>query len=886
MKKVTIGILVIIPVIIMLVVSLVSVVVSANMHIGVEEVTLSRTQIDVSIGRVYNINDFLTVTVLPEKATDKSVGWSISGLNCHDSAYQKEYEYRLEQEGESAAKKYAAAYLVDESGNAVDYSTSGLFKVNASCSFTIECRAGQKVATCTVIAIDDKLNAVGVKGDATLKVGESKLLSVELSPVDAIYERIEWISSDNSVLTVDSNGAVKGVNAGSASVTARVYTSSTEYIDSANFTVTVESNVTLLGADVITHTRTLPLSAFGYSASEIIGTVNCEVLGDNIVIADDKNEANFSTANGVCTLFVSDGIEIKNKSLFAYGEDGNYILAVDDFLNLEAVWKSAFKTDEIAPVWSVDNDRVAVVENGKLVGKADGLVKVTVSVGDYSDEITVNVRSKVTSVILDTTAKELTPAGLAREYVIPAYKYANISLGRDLVANYIDVTIIRPVPPTTEIGGFYEAFNFEILENGEASDKGYFVGNRLYFVGDKISEKTSLTVKVTAKYPKYANPDLSSASVDINVVNGVEASDFETLKAGTEDKLNVCLVDDVKYDESIRADYPILTNSKGLYGNGYMLSAEPGQLTNTHGALMICNANDSFVSNATFRANNSDKEIITADDTEGLQGSCIMFGTRGHGHGDYEDGNYTYLSNTRAEYCIFENGNALYKVFTCENSVEGCIFRNSAGVGIYVPTRTWESDIVTVGYSKFSTKNCIMSNLTGMSLSFEYKDYLPGDDREEERNALLASGKNTTYTQLGFLDIYNWQSINSMNLLPADVLGSGSTEMALAQGINAILRDKLLDKSIADYRYEYNREQFFLIGFMSSGVQYPTYLEWTFEDERLTYVTSDILSGFENVLQNEVYLYTYKNTVEDIIPSSTYTINNKLIDRLHGIGVN
>ncbi len=885
MKKVTIGILIIIPVIIMLVVSLVSVVVSANMHIGVEEVIISTNSVTVSISReVYDINDYLTTTVLPEKASNTTREWSISGgVSCYDGEYESYYEDCVNLYGEENAKNSRVAFMSDDEGNYVDSNNSGKFRVNASCSFTLECRVGEKSAYCAVIVNDGKLSAVAVKGANSLKENENILLSVELTPVDAITKKTEWISSDENVLTVDANGAVNAFKAGSATVIARVYTSDEEYIDSAPYEITVEKNVTLLGADVATHERRIALSAFGVNASDIINTVNCTIDGEYIVIADDKTEANFETANGVCTLTVTDGMQIKNKNLYAYDEEReSFVFSVGDKLALQAVWKSAFKSDEIVASWSVDNDRVATVDgNGILSALNEGLVKVTVTVGAFSDEITINVRNTVASVIIDDTKKEFSKAGLALEYVIPTLRYKNIAANHDVVANYIDVAILLPTPPATDQKVFYDAFDFAVYENGETTDKAYFVSNRLNFNHDKVTEKTALTVKVSAKYPKFANRELSTDTVEIKVVNGVEASDFATLMAGTGDKLNVCVSADIEIDPTISTCDPVVQNSRGYYGNGFMLSAAQGQLLNTDAALMICNESNSFVSNGVFRANRTAQDVITADDTEDLQGTCIMYGLTGHSHGDYVDGNYAFLDNTRAEYCIFENAYNLFKIFTAETTIEGCIFRNAKGTGIFTPTEAWvDGDDVTVGYTKLTTRNIIMSNLTGMSLSLEYKSFLP--DNPEKREELFAQGKNTFFKQEGFLDIYNWQSIDSMNLLPADVLGSSNAEVALTQGINAVLRDKLLDKSIEQYRLNYNRKQWFLIGFMSNGVKYPTYLECDFEDERITYVTSDILEGFENLLANPVYLYTYKNTVEDILPEKTYVINNKLIARLHG----
>ena len=75
MKKVMIGILVLIPVMVLLVVGLVTTFVSVNAYIGVESVELDKHNLTISPTKVYDLdgaNGLFEVTVLPEMAQDKT----------------------------------------------------------------------------------------------------------------------------------------------------------------------------------------------------------------------------------------------------------------------------------------------------------------------------------------------------------------------------------------------------------------------------------------------------------------------------------------------------------------------------------------------------------------------------------------------------------------------------------------------------------------------------------------------------------------------------------------------------------------------------------------------------------------------------------------------
>ena len=207
--------------------------------------------------------------------------------------------------------------------------------------------------------------------------------------------------------------------------------------------------------------------------------------------------------------------------------------------------------------------------------------------------------------------------------------------------------------------------------------------------------------------------------------------------------------------------------------------------------------------------------------------------------------------------------------------------RNSSGAGIIVDTVYDASQGVM--YSNFTMENCVMSNLLGMGLSFPYYYYDKGGKEMTEQ--FLAEGKNTHFYQVGFLDIYNWQPANTMGLIPTGTLGQGME--ALENGINAMLREEFMKESLAPYRYTYNGVDYFLLGGMSMGLIHKSYLEGTLSDPRITYFDSTIVDNLliQAFSKTPANLFTYRNDVTDITPGASYIINDRLIKKLHGEGV-
>ena len=151
-----------------------------TVSVPVENVTLNKTELVLQKGQ----EEVLVALVSPDDATDKTINWSSSNVSVA----------RVDQNGAVAA---------EGAGTAV-----------------ITASAGTKLATCT-ITVTIPVESISLNmTERTIKVNETVLLKAEINPSDATTKSIQWSSSDVSIVSVDSNGMVKGLKEGVATITA------------------------------------------------------------------------------------------------------------------------------------------------------------------------------------------------------------------------------------------------------------------------------------------------------------------------------------------------------------------------------------------------------------------------------------------------------------------------------------------------------------------------------------------------------------------------------------------------------------------------------------------------------------------------------------------
>lgn len=155
--------------------------------VQVTGVSLSQTTMNLTAGSTSQ----LTATVEPFNATNKNVAWS------------------------SSAPEVAA---VDENGK-VTALTAG------SATITVTTADGSKTAVCAVTVEGGSTPIVNVesvslnKTSLELEAGDSEQLTATVEPENATNKSVTWTSSNNSVATVDANGNVEAISAGTATIT-------------------------------------------------------------------------------------------------------------------------------------------------------------------------------------------------------------------------------------------------------------------------------------------------------------------------------------------------------------------------------------------------------------------------------------------------------------------------------------------------------------------------------------------------------------------------------------------------------------------------------------------------------------------------------------------
>jgi alpha-L-fucosidase 2 len=151
-------------------------------------VTLNRDVMDLYVGDTGQ----LKATVTPEDATDKSVTWQSS-----DNAVAT-----VDAGGLVTARSSGSAYI--------RVYTKDL-------GFTAACR----VRVTLFIAVE-KVTVVDIQQRDTsrIAVGKTLQLYANVEPYDATEQTVTWTSSDEEVATVDGNGQVTTLKAGTVRITA------------------------------------------------------------------------------------------------------------------------------------------------------------------------------------------------------------------------------------------------------------------------------------------------------------------------------------------------------------------------------------------------------------------------------------------------------------------------------------------------------------------------------------------------------------------------------------------------------------------------------------------------------------------------------------------
>lgn len=307
-----------------------------------------------------------------------------------------------------------------------------------------------------------------------MKPDETATLIATVQPSDAKDKSLTWESSDESIVTVDENGNIRAIKAGTATIT--VTTKDGGYKATATITVTKDivpvSGVSLDKTTLNLATGSSTTLKATVKPSDATNKGLTWKSSDPSIVSVDKNGKITGKKEGTATITVttSDGsytatvkVTVKDQPVTSIGVSGNKTMTVGGTQTLKLTIKPSNASNK-GVTWKSSNTAVATVDkNGKVTAKGTGTVTITATAKDGSGKsgsITITVKAKeVVYAITLTAEKDELNARVG-------YK---VSVTRDKKS--------------------YTGYNGIIFSNGKA-----IVGNRIQTGDDYTSIKTATIV--------------------------------------------------------------------------------------------------------------------------------------------------------------------------------------------------------------------------------------------------------------------------------------------------------------------------------------------------------------------------------------------------------
>jgi len=347
-------------------------------EVPVSSVTLSQPTAEMIIGETIT----LKATISPSNATDKELTWASS-------------------------KKSVAT--VDQEGKV---------EAIAEGTTTITACAGGKIGSCTVTVSKGFVAITSIELNKTvlsLVEDEEFLLEATIKPDDATDKTVTWNSSDKSVATVDQNGKVKGIKEGEAKITVKAGEITAECavaVSEKKIPVTMvmlnkESLPMIVGdeyqliATVVPDNATDKTVQWSSNNTEV-ATVDSETgLVKAIKEGDAKVVAYADGQTATCTVHVDyipvQSITLDKPSITLYeGEDYTFVTTITPE---NATYKDI--------TWTTGDNKIATVENGKVVAVKKGKTTITATANGKSATCSLEVLSSIAEISLNKTTLSL-----------------------------------------------------------------------------------------------------------------------------------------------------------------------------------------------------------------------------------------------------------------------------------------------------------------------------------------------------------------------------------------------------------------------------------------------------------------------------------------------
>lgn len=891
MKKVLIGVLILIPIIIVASVLLTTNIISKNSYLPVDRVELNENNIEFSLDNGNTI-DTLKATVYPRLAKNHNLTWSIE-----EQHSDIPFVYAKDDPCQDCADLSDKELKEHIDTNHIDIATidnNGVVTVYGYGSFIVKVTTeeGNKFATCSVKVVGDKVTKIELmpygsssklseKDVISMDTGERLLVNPIFTPGGARDKTVTWKSADERIVEVDKNGILSAKGAGET-------------------TISVSSNDTGIGTSVKVKVNNgvFKGESYCYTADTTVNVKNYMNVSDftSVKVAggtlSSDGTLNFDENATVATVTVNgktfsaikvdalsdDDIVFKNYDILLQklynknGDEVEYIVKRGLPIYLEVVYRNPeksgvpevdFSSNDIAPGSPIVN-----IEQFDQSGKESNVGNVAMIEPNKEGDVKIVAKDRTTNKTCSTVElKVVTPVfainlalnatdakrGIAAETV-----FGNKIFNADCTETFFySFNMDFNYPKDVD----FENFEFSTSDESIAKfsdEKGSYNKLVLKEIPDeKKGLKNKITITIKAKYPMYDNMPVVATYV-LNVIDGYTVSNETQLKKALHEKkesVAIYVKDstaggklEIRADNNTDASRITMQESTSMYGNGFIVCYNEQDMIDRKNdyfnELLKIETSNVHVENTILRMGYNDPEA-----TNGLlqwekSRRCVRILHEIENYDDETKNNET-INNISFKYCIFENAKTVMEIAGADVNIEGCIFRNSSANSLFIPM---SGNTSTYGRlpANVTLKNTVFTHSALMPI-FVQTDFERDKNRKDESGNIIGYPEGSTWEDMkktgykdhfinveGFLDIYNWINIEDFSSTSGLVPSTGIESVDAIVGTSGaqIIANELLQPEYSGVRHTFNGQEYVHLGIAVLGMTSP--------------VTDGIVRDFEN----------------------------------------
>lgn len=892
MKKVLIGVLILIPIIIVASVLLTTNIISKNSYLPVDRVELNENNIEFSLDNGNTI-DTLKATVYPRLAKNHNLTWSIE-----EQHSDIPFVYAKDDPCQDCADLSDKELKEHIDTNHIDIATidnNGVVTVYGYGSFIVKVTTeeGNKFATCSVKVVGDKVTKIELmpygsssklseKDVISLDTGERLLVNPIFTPGGARDKTVTWKSADERIVEVDKNGILSAKGAGET-------------------TISVSSNDTGIGTSVKVKVNNgvFKGESYCYTADTTVNVKNymnmsdftsAKVAGgslssDGTLNFDENATVATVTVNGKTFSAIKvdalsdDDIVFKNYDILLQklynknGDEVEYIVKRGLPIYLEVVYRNPeksgvpevdFSSNDIAPGSPIVN-----IEQFDQLGKESNVGNVAMIEPNKEGDIKILAKDRTTNKTCSTVELKVVTPVFAINLALNATDAKRGIAAETVFGNKIfnaDCTETSPY-------SFYMDFNYPKdvdIENFEFStsdesiakfsdEKGSY--NKLV-LNDKMPDekkglKNKVTITIKAKYPMYDNMPVVATYV-LNVIDGYTVSNETQLKKALHEKkesVAIYVKDstaggklEIRADNNTDASRITMQESTSMYGNGFIVCYNEQDMIDRKNdyfnELLKIETSNVHIENTILRMGYNDPEAKNGLLQWEKSRRCVRILYEIENYDDETKNNET-INNISFKYCIFENAKTVMEIAGADVNIEGCIFRNSSANSLFIPM---SGNTSTYGRlpANVTLKNTVFTHSALMPI-FVQTDFERDKNRKDESGNIIGYPEGSTWEDMkktgykdhfinveGFLDIYNWINIEDFSSTSGLIPSTGIESVDAIVGTSGaqIIANELLQPEYSGVRHTFNGQEYVHLGIAVLGMTSP--------------VTDGIVRDFEN----------------------------------------